>query len=181
MQRIQAIETENSSGRVMDIYQQVEASLGTVPNMIKTMANSPIVAEAYLNFWNLLGEGVLSEHLKEQISLHVSESNGCAYCVSAHCALSKGAGLRDEEVRDGRLGHSPDGKTNAALKFAGRILETRGAVATEEVVAMQEAGYSDQEITEIIALVVFTIFSNYFNNVVGTINDFPKAAELVSN
>lgn len=181
MQRIQAIEIEQASGRVKDIYHQVESSLGTVPNMIKTMAHSPVVAEAYLSFWNLLSQGVLSAHLKEQISLHVSESNGCAYCVSVHCALSKGAGLRDEEVLDGRMGHSPDGKTNAALKFAGRILETRGAVASEEVAEMRDAGYSDEEITEIIALVVFTIFSNYFNNVVGTINDFPKVAELVSN
>lgn len=181
MQRIQAIEENMANGRVKDIYQEVKSNLGTVPNMIKTMANAPVVAEAYLNFWNLLGQGVLSEQLKEQIALHVSESNGCSYCVSAHCALSKGAGLRDEEVRDGRLGQSPDVKTHTALHFAGRILETRGAVTTEEVTEMSNAGYTDEEITEIIALVVFTIFSNYFNSAVGTINDFPKAAELALN
>ena len=181
MQRIQAIETDKANGRVKDLYQEVESNLGMVPNMIKTMANAPVVAEAYINFKNLLDEGVLSEHLKEQIALHVSESNGCAYCVSVHCALSKGAGLRDEEVRDGRLGQSPDSKAHTALHFAGRILEIRGAVTTEEVTEMSNAGFTDEEITEVIALVVFTIFSNYFNNVVGTLNDFPKAAELALN
>ena len=181
MQRIKAIEAETASDRVKDIYQEVESNIGKVPNMIKTMANAPVVAEAYLSFWNLLGKGSLPVSLSEHIALHVSESNGCNYCVSVHCALSKGAGLRDEEVRDGRLGQSPDSKTNAALKFAGRILETRGAVTTEEVTAMHDVGFSDEEVTEIIALVVFTIFSNYFNNVAGTVNDFPKATELVAS
>ena len=181
MQRIKAVEIDKASDRVKGIYREVESKVGTVPNMIKTMANAPFVAKAYLNFWDLLGQGTLPAPLSEQIALHVSESNGCAYCVSVHCALSKGAGLRDEEVRDGRLGQSPDSKTNTALKFVNRIIETRGAVTTEEVSGMYGAGFSNEEVTEIIGLVVFTIFSNYFNNVAGTINDFPKAAELVAS
>lgn len=181
MQRIKTIENDQANDRVKDLYREVESNLGTVPNMIRTMANSPVVAEAYVNFWNLLGQGVLPATLKEQISLYVSEANGCSYCVSVHCALSKAAGLRDEEVRDGRLGQSPDVKTDTALKFVGRILETRGAVTTEEVKGMCDAGFSSEEVTEIIALVTFTIFSNYFNNITGTVNDFPKATELVAN
>jgi len=181
MQRIQTIEADKASERVKDLYREVESNLGMVPNMIRTMANSPVVAEAYVNFWNLMGQGVLPVPLREQISLYVAESNGCVYCVSAHCALSKGAGLRDEEVRDGRLGQSPDFKTDTALKFVGRILEGRGSVTTEEVTGMRDAGFSDEEITEIVALVAFVIFSNYFNKVTGTVNDFPKATELVAN
>ena len=77
MQRIQAIEEELANDKVKDIYQEVKSNLGIVPNMIKTMANAPVVAEAYFNFWNQLGQGVLLEQLKEQIALHVSESNGC--------------------------------------------------------------------------------------------------------
>lgn len=181
MQRIKAIEIGQASGRVTNLYQEVQNNLGMVPNMIRTMANSPVVAEAYVNFWNLMAQGILPAALREQISLYVAESNGCSYCISAHCALGKAAGLRDEEVRDGRLGQSPDDKTNTALKFVSRILETRGRVATEEVTAMRKSGYSDEEITEIIALVAFVIFSNYFNNVTGTANDFPQAAKLSAN
>jgi uncharacterized peroxidase-related enzyme len=181
MQRIQTIEADKASDRVKDLYQEVESNLGTVPNMIRTMANSSVVAEAYVNFWNLMGQGVLPATLREQISLHVAESNGCSYCVSAHCALSKAAGLRDEEVRDGRLGHSPDVKTDTALKFVSHVLDTRGAVTTEEFTSMRDVGYTDEEITEVIALVAFVIFSNYFNNATGTVNDFPKAAELATN
>ena len=181
MQRIKSVETGLASGPVKTLFQEVQNNLGMVPNMIRSMANSPVVAEAYVTFWNLMSQGVLPATLREQISLYVAEYNGCTYCVSAHCALSKAAGVRDEEVRDGRLGQSPDVKTNTALKFVGRILETRGSVTLEEFSAVRKSGYSDEEITEIIALVAFVTFSNYFNNATGTINDFPQPAKPVTN
>jgi uncharacterized peroxidase-related enzyme len=180
MQRVKSIEIGQAHERVKNLYQEVQKNLGMVPNMIKTMANSPVVAEAYVTFWNLMAKGVLPAALREQISLYVAESNGCSYCVSAHCALSKSAGLRDEEVRDGRLGQSPNVKTNTALKFVGRILETRGSVTTEDFSAMRASGFTDEEVTEVIALVAFVIFSNYFNNATGTTNDFPQPAKLVA-
>jgi len=181
MPRIEPVEIDQASPRVKNLYREVENNLGTVPNMIRPRAQAPVVAEAYVSFWNLIGRGVLPATLREQISLYVAESNGCSYCVSAHCAISKASGLRDEEVRDGRLGQSPNAKTNSALKFVGRILETRGKVTTQEVTAVRNAGYTDEEITEIIALVAFVIFSNYFNNATGTVNDFPKAGALATN
>jgi uncharacterized peroxidase-related enzyme len=181
MQRIKAIETVNASQEMQELYQQVENNLGMVPNMVKTLANAPVAAKAYISFWGLMEQGVLPTSLKEKISLLVSEANGCSYCVSVHCALSKGAGLADEEVLDSRQGQSPDRKTDQALKFASRVLDTRGAVTTDEVNALRNVGYTDQEITEMIALIVFVQFSNYFNNAAGTINDFPKVVELSAN
>lgn len=180
MQRIPTVESENASNEVKELYQQVESKLGMLPNFIKTLANAPIAAKAYIQFNNLVVQGVLPVSLREKISLRVSEANGCSYCVSVHCALSKGAGLAEEEVKDSRQGQSPDRKTDLAIKFAERILDTRGAVTTDEIEGLRDVGYTDQEITEIITVVVFTQFSNYFNNAAGTVNDFPKAVELVA-
>lgn len=181
MPRLKTIEPEHANAKIKKLYQEVEANLGMVPNLIKTLANSPVAAEAYMTFWNLMGEGVLPVHLKEHIALHVAEANGCSYCVSAHCAISKSVGLRDEEIQDGRQGTSPDRKTDAVLKFVGKVLETRGAVKTEDIQQLKDLGYADGEITEIIAIVVLTIFSNYFNNVAGTVNDFPSVPELANH
>ena len=181
MPRMNAIEPENANQEMQELYQQVENNLGMLPNMVKTLANAPVVAKSYISFWNLMEQGVLPTSLKEKISLLVCEANGCSYCISVHCALSKGAGLADEEVLDSRQGQSPDRKTDQALKFASRILDTRGAVTTDEMDALRNVGYTDQEITEMVALIVFVQFSNYFNNAVGTVNDFPKADALVAN
>lgn len=181
MARLKTINPETATGKTKELFQNVEEKLGVVPNMIKSFANSPAVLEAYLNFWDTLGKGVLPAHLKEQIALHVAEKNGCSYCVSVHCALSKSEGMSDQQVEDGRHGHSPDSKVDAALKFVRKVVDKRGQVLTEDIDHLRSAGYSDEEITEIIGNIVFTIFSNYFNNVAGTVIDFPPAPVLAAH
>mgnify|MGYP003759705271 FL=1 len=74
MQRIQAIESENASNEVKDLYQQVENELGMLPNLIKTLANAPIAAKAFIQFKNLVAQGVLPVALREKISLSVSRA-----------------------------------------------------------------------------------------------------------
>ena len=180
MQRIKAIELEQTKGKTRELLEDAGNKLGMVPVMLTTFANSPVALEAYLNFWETLGKGVLPVDLREKIALHVAESNGCSYCVSAHCAISKSAGISDEEIHDSRQGQSPDRKTEAALQFVGRVLDTKGAVSSDEIERLKNLGFSDEEITEIIANVVFVIFSNYFNNVAGTVIDFPQVKELTT-
>jgi len=44
----------------------------------------------------------------------------------------------------------------------------------EKIAAVKEAGFSDQEIIEIVAAVGLNIFTNYFNDVAQTAIDFPE-------
>ena len=64
--------------------------------MMRTMANSPAVIEGYLNFNAALSDGALLATLREQIAIAGAEANGCNYCLSAHHALGKMAGLKKE-------------------------------------------------------------------------------------
>ena len=156
----------------------MEDKLVMLSVMLTTFANSPVVLEAYLNFWDALDRGILPAHLREKIALYVAESNGAGYCVSAHCTMSKCSGITDEEIQDSRRGQSPNSKTEAILHFVKRVLDTRGTVSSDEIVRLKNLGTTDEEITEIIANVVFVIFSNYFNNVAGTVIDFPQVKLL---
>jgi uncharacterized peroxidase-related enzyme len=138
------------------------------------MANSPAVLEAYLGFGNSLGQSSLSPKLREQIALTVGEVNQCGYCLAAHCALGKMAGLGDEEIADSRRGASTDRKTEAILQFARQIVTERGWVSDDDVQSVRAAGVSDTEIAETVATVALNIFTNYFNHVAGTEIDFPE-------
>jgi hypothetical protein len=60
MTRIQPISYEQSTGKAKELLDTVKAKLGITPNMMKTMAQSPAVLEAYLNFSSALGGGKLS-------------------------------------------------------------------------------------------------------------------------
>ena len=174
MTRIQAIDYEQSTGKARELLDAVKAKLGITPNMMKTMAQSPAVLEAYLNFSGALGGGNLNARLREQIALISAEINGCGYCASAHTAIGKMVGLDEDAILSARSGNAADAKTDAALKFARAVIVNRGEVSDADLQAVRDAGFSDGEIGEIVANVALNIFTNYFNEIAKTDIDFPK-------
>jgi AhpD family alkylhydroperoxidase len=117
-------------------FDAIETQLGVVPNMMRTMAQSPRVLEGYLALSGALGRGLLPATLQEQIALAVAETNACNYCLSAHTALGRRAGLSDDQLAASREGRAAEAKANAALQFALAVLEHRGATR----VAGRQAG-----------------------------------------
>ncbi len=59
------------------------------------------------------------------------------------------------------------------LQFSRAIVEKRGWVNDLDLERARQAGLGDREITEIVAIVATTIFSNYFNYIAQTEVDFP--------
>jgi uncharacterized peroxidase-related enzyme len=174
MPRIKTIETAEAAPKAKSLLEGVQKKLGMTPNLMRTMANSPAVLEAYLGFSNSLGQSSLTPKQREQIALAVGEVNHCQYCLAAHSALGKMAGLGDEEIADSRRGASTDRKTEAILQFARKIVTERGWVSDDDVQTVRTAGVSDAEIAETVATVALNIFTNYFNHVAGTDVDFPE-------
>src|SRR5713101_7139549 len=99
MQRLQAIDTSAAEGGARELLEDVRRKLGVAPNIVRTMANSPVVLEGYLNLAGALSKGTLSAKLREQIALVVGEMNGCEYCVAAHTSVGKMVGLAVVEAR----------------------------------------------------------------------------------
>lgn len=178
MPRINPVDRNTSNSATADLLASVDKKMGMVPNIIATMANSPAVANAYLGFSQALSGASLSARLREQIALLVGEANGCNYCVAAHTAIGKGAGLSEQETCDARQGNSANDKEQAALAFARRLVSERGWVSDEDVQGVRIAGYTDGEIGEIVAAVSLNIFTNYFNHVAETDIDFPAIPTL---
>lgn len=174
MTRIQPVNDEQATGKVKKMLLAVKAKLGMTPNMMKTMARSHAVLEAYLNFSGALEGGKLDAPLREQIALISAEVNGCGYCASAHTAIGKMVGLSGEAISAARRGHADDAKNDAALRFARIVIVNRGQVSEANVKAVKDAGFSEGEIGEIVANVALNIFTNYFNEIAETEIDFPK-------
>jgi AhpD family alkylhydroperoxidase len=120
-----------------------------------------------------LRRGRLPVGLQEQIALAVAETNSCDYCLSAHTALGRGAGLSNDELAASREARATDRKAAAALQFARVVVDRRGDVRDLDLAAVRAAGYSDGEIAEIIAHVALNVFTNYFNRAAQTDIDFP--------
>jgi uncharacterized peroxidase-related enzyme len=180
MSRIKPV-VQPSHDAVRRNFEAIEKQLGVVPNMMRTMAQAPRVLEGYLALSRALGRGLLPGALQEQIALAVAERNGCDYCLSAHTALGRRAGLSEGELAASRAGVAADAKSNAALQFALSVLQHRGGVSDDDLARVRAAGFSDAEITEIIAHVSLNVLTNYFNRAADTEIDFPRviAAEPV--
>lgn len=144
-----------------------------IPNTFATMATSPTTLEAYLGLNGSLEGGKLPFETRNQIAILVSQLNGCSYCLSAFTAIGKGAGTNEEALHECRMAGSSDPKIQAALVLAKEIVQKRGAIAADSLNNTKSAGYSDEEIAEIIANVSMITFINYFNLVAGTEIDFP--------
>ncbi|WP_278019630.1 carboxymuconolactone decarboxylase family protein [Flavobacterium ginsengisoli] len=89
MTRLTALNPEEVTGKTKDLFNAVQAKLGVVPNMMRTMGNSPAVLEGYLNLSGALSHGKLSAKTGELIALAVSESNSCDYCLAAHTFIGE--------------------------------------------------------------------------------------------
>ena len=180
MPRIKPVDQNTAGPATVELLNSVRKSMGAVPNLIATMANSPAVARAYLDFAQALAGGSLPRRLREKIALVVGEANACSYCVAAHTALGRRAGLTEQETREARRASSQDGKEQVALVFTRKVVQDRGVMADAEVEQLRRAGYTDGEVGEIVANVALNIFTNYFNHVAGTEVDFPAAPDLAA-
>lgn len=173
MVRIEPVNPEQSTGKAKELLDAVKGKLGMTPNMMKTMAQSPAVLDAYLSFSGALAGGALSGEIREQIALIAAEINGCGYCASAHTAIGKMVGLGDDAILQARTGNAADAKAGAALKFARALIVNRGQTTDEDLRAVKSAGFADGEIGEIVGAVALNIFTNYFNETARTEIDFP--------
>ena len=174
MTRLQALDPKEATGRSKELFEGIQAKLGMVPNMMKTMGNSSVVLEGYLNLSDILGKGSLGGKLGELLALTVAEANGCNYCLSAHSFIGeKLVGIDTATLQSAREGINSDPKVAAALQFAKTLIAKNGRVAEEDVETVKAAGYSEGEVGEIVANVALNIFTNYFNNTANTDIDFP--------
>ncbi len=174
MPRLQAVDPATASGVAKDLLDTVNRKMGRVPNVFAHMAASPVALEAFLAFSGALAKGTLDAKLRELIAIAVAETNGCQYCLSAHMALGKNAGLSENELKKARDTQSDNPKYDAALTFVRNLMLRQRDITDGDVNVVKEAGFTDGEIAEIIANVSLNIYTNYFNLVVEPEIDFPK-------
>lgn len=150
----------------------VEKQLGFVPNLHRLMALSPAVLKGWLGLMSSLAT-TLDPKTRDGIAMVVSEANRCHYCLSAHAHVSRTfAGLSEDEINRNRQGLSEDPKRQAAIQFARSVIQLHGWVTEADINAVREAGYSDANVIEIVALVAQFSMTNFINNVADTPIDF---------
>ena len=174
MTRLNAVSPDQATGKTKELFNAIEGKLGMVPNMMRTMGNSPALLEGYLNLSGALGGGTLGAKTNELIAIAIAENNSCDYCLTAHNYIGgKLLKIDGAALSAAKEANSTDAKTQAILQFAKALTEKRGVVSDEEINAVKEAGLSEGQIAEIVGHVGLNLLTNYFNHVANTTIDFP--------
>lgn len=174
MSRINVVTSETASAEQKALLDAIQAQLGMVPNFLKVFANSPAALKAFLGLHGVANEGSLDPQTRERIALALAQQNSCEYCLSAHTAIGRKAGLNGAEMDANRAGSSQDAKAAVAVRFARSLVEHKGEVTTAEILEVRNAGYSDAEIVEIITHVGMNILTNILGKASRIEIDFPK-------
>lgn len=174
MARINVVTHETANAEQKALFNAIQSQLGIVPNFLKVFANSPDALKAFLGLHGIANGGSLDPLTRERIALALAQQNECEYCLSAHTAIGRKAGLNGAEIEANRAGTSQDARAAAAVKFARALVAHTGDVTTAELADVRNAGYGDAEIVEIITHVGMNILTNILGKASRVDIDFPK-------
>lgn len=159
------------------IFDNLNSKLGFVPNLYATFAHSDTALGDYLAFQNR--KSSLKAKEREVINLAVSQVNDCSYCQAAHTVLGKMNGFTEDQILELRAGTASfDEKLDALAKFTRETTINRGKPSTETVENLLAAGYTKENIVDIIIVIGDKIVSNFLHGVGGFEVDFPAARPL---
>jgi len=161
------LETAAPEGR--ELLEQVQQNYGFIPNLIGNMVESPVTAAAYLELGRLMDETSFSAAEQQVILLAVSRYNECAYCVGAHSALALMQEVPADVVESIRNDKPiADAKLEALREFTTRVVNQRGWLSTDDTAQFLAAGYTREQILEVVLGVAMKTISNYTNHIAGT-------------
>ena len=169
-----ALVTEPDDPEVKETLEALKRAYGRVPNFYAVLAQSPAALRAMTAFDDAIDGGRLDAKLAERIALLSAQANRCEYCLAAHSAAGRAAGLPADEIASARIGQSSDRRSAIALRVAQEMLDRAGDVSDETLVAAREEGFGDAELVELLALLASNIFSNYLSRLARTEIDYKR-------
>ena len=157
----------------------VKGAFGFVPNLQANMATSPELLAGYSALWDLFSKTTLSPTERQVVYLTVNYENECHYCMAGHTMLARMQHVDDAVVQAIRNGTAiPDTRLEALHAFTGLVVRERGFVGDAAVEAFLAAGYTQQNVLEVVLGAGTKLLSNYTNHIAHTqLDPFMKGAE----
>ena len=147
----------------------VQEKSGFVPNVFLTLAHRPDEFRAFFAYHDALMEkpSGLTKGEREMIVVATSGLNECLYCVVAHGAIlrirEKNPLLADQISTNYRKADITQ-RQKAMLDFAVKVSREAQEVSDEDIKAMQEHGFTTEDVWDIGAISAFFALSNRMAN-----------------
>ena len=170
---------DNAPAASKPILEAVKGAFGFVPNLQANMAESPELLAGYSALWDLFSKSTLTAHEQQVVYLTSNFENNCHYCMAGHTTLAKMIKMDEGVIAALRAGTPlPEAKLEALHRFTTVVVRKRGFAADADVDAFLAAGYTRQNVLEVVLGVATKVMSNYTNHIVHTkLDGFMKGNE----
>ena len=157
---------ESAPAAARPILEQAKKGLGFVPNLFGTFATSPALLEAYAAVGAAFDKTSLTPTERQVVLLTTSFENNCSYCMAAHSTISGMQGVDAAVVQALRSGEViPDAKLQALSHFTRRVVQEGGFVTEGELQAFLDAGYTQEQVFDVILGIGMKTLSNTTNHI----------------
>ncbi|WP_417481111.1 carboxymuconolactone decarboxylase family protein [Maricaulis sp.] len=154
--------------------EESKAAFGFVPGLHAVMAESPQLLAGY----KALHEGFASTSFNaDELTVvwqTINVEHACHYCVPAHTGIAYSMKV-DAAIIDALRDETPlpTERLEALRTFTLAMLRQRGEVTDAQIQAFLDAGYTRQNVFEVILGMAQKLMSNYTNHIAKTPVDAP--------
>src|ERR1700759_2304649 len=142
--------------------EQVQQAFGVIPNLAAVISNSPKLVTAFAAVFQQVHSSSFTEQEIQIVLLTDAVANSCAYAVAFHTALALQQGVSSEETEAIRAPLVPkDRRLGALSNVAKTLIERRGHTSEQELDAFLAAGFTKEQILEVIAVIAASTITNY--------------------
>src|SRR5262245_35086118 len=161
---VHTIETAPEQSR--PALQGLQQTLGRIPNLAATMAESPVLMNGFIGAFGNFHGGSFTGPQRQVLLLTNAVRNRCGWAVAFHSTLALAEGVSAEDVAAIRDGRTPRDPASAALStFTAALIEARGHVEPAVLEAFVAAGFRADQALEVIAGLAVSVLANYTGNV----------------
>ena len=159
------LERDQVPPELAGLYDALLQQRGVVPNMMKTVANTPALALGFAALLKpLLSDGALPGWYKELVATRMSVLQGSLYAVTAHSLSARQKGASEGQISAIKADFESGPFTDAeklGFRCADRLHHSASQV-DDTFFARLKALYNDQQILELVAAAsVFEFFPRF--------------------
>lgn len=129
-----------------------------LPNFVGVIAANPSVLRAYTRFRHELRDGALPAPTTARVALAVAAHHKAEPVVALRTRLARQAGIGHDEIARAKRLQSADVREHALLAYVRHLLNESGHVPQHVHEQTREAGWTEEQLLEAIALVAIESF-----------------------
>ncbi len=157
---------ENTQGKTKALLDDIQQGYGFIPNLFAYMAEAPTTIEAYLAMNDLVSKSSFSPAQQQVALLAASVENNCDFCIIAHRAIGKMSRANPQTLDALHSGSEIEDPSDRALaSYVRKVVKQRGLMSDEDIQTFLDAGFSRQQLLEVVLIVSIKTLSNYINHI----------------